>query len=100
MSKERIAELEAELESLREEEFAKDQAQYEVELKKQFAEFVSKNKKYEKFIKTLMKAKCLDENDVEEPAPILPDPQLETALLMARLELLLSQNQAATISQN
>jgi hypothetical protein len=46
MYKERIAELEAELENLREEKATKDQAQFEVELKKQFADFISENKKH------------------------------------------------------
>ena len=41
-----------------------------------------------------------DDDATQEPAPILPDPQLETALLMARLELLLNQNQSATTLQN
>ena len=40
-----------------------------------------------------------DEDSSTEEAEMLPDPQLETALLMARLELLFSQTQSALPSQ-
>ena len=36
-----------------------------------------------------------DDDSSPEKAPLLPDPQLQTALLMARLELLLSQTHLA-----
>ena len=65
-NKERIAELEAELEMLRDEEYARQQAEEEVSLKNELASFISKNKKHEKFIKTLMKEKSLDEGDLDE----------------------------------
>ncbi len=40
------------------------------------------------------------DDSTQEQAPLVPDPQLETALLMARLELLFNQNQPTTTSQN
>jgi carboxyl-terminal processing protease len=41
-----------------------------------------------------------DDDSEQEPDLLIPDPQLETALFMVRLELLLNQNQPATTLQN